>query len=249
MGEVSGLLAIWYREFIVFTREKSRVIASIVNPLLFLVIFGAGLGSSVSVQDMSYQSFIFPGIIAMTLIFTSIFYGVYIIWDKMLDFLKEVLVAPLSRTTIFIGKVLGGVTDAMIQGSILLTIGILLGLKISFTGIPTALLIMLISAIGLVGIGLIIGSLLERPEGFQLIGTFLNFPLFLLSGALFPIDNLPAWLIPFTYANPVTYTVDALRISLLGTGQFNILVDIAVLLIFASITTVVGTISFRRMKM
>ena len=249
MGEVSGLLAIWYREFIVFTREKSRVIASIVNPLLFLVIFGAGLGSSVSVQDMSYQSFIFPGIIAMTLIFTSIFYGVYIIWDKMLDFLKEVLVAPLSRTTIFIGKVLGGVTDAMIQGSILLIIGIILGLKISFTGIPTALLIMLISAIGLVGIGLIIGSLLERPEGFQLIGTFLNFPLFLLSGALFPIDNLPGWLIPFTYANPVTYTVDALRITLIGTGQFNILVDFTVLLIFASITTVVGTISFKRMKM
>ncbi|MBI2938176.1 MAG: ABC transporter permease [Thaumarchaeota archaeon] len=249
MSEFSGLLAIWYREFKVFTREKARVISSVVNPLLFLVIFGAGLGSSVEVQDVTYQTFIYPGIISMAMLFTSIFYGVYIVWDKMIDFLKEVLVAPLSRTTIFLGKVLGGVTEAMIQGSILLIIGLLIGIKINLWGLPAALFIMFITAVGLVGIGLILGSLMERPEGFQLISSFIVFPLFLLSGALFPIENLPSWLAPFTYADPLTYCVDALRSILLGTSRFPILFDLAVLLLFALGTTILGNLSFKRMKL
>jgi ABC-2 type transport system permease protein len=204
MGELSGLVAIWYREFKVFTREKARVISSVMNPLLFLVIFGAGLGSSVTVQDINYQAFIYPGIIAMAMLFTSVFYGVYIVWDKMIDFLKEVLVAPISRTTIFFGKVLGGVTDAMIQGSILIVFGVILGVKINPWGLPSAYLTMFVTSVGLVGIGLLIGSLMERPEGFQLISSFLIFPLFLLSGALFPIEDLPLWLAPLTYADPLT---------------------------------------------
>ncbi len=249
MSELSGLIAIWYREFKVFTREKSRVAASILNPVFFLVIFGAGLGSTVTVEEMSYQTFIYPGIISMSLLFTSVFYGVYIVWDKMIDFLKEVLVAPLSRTTIFLGKVLGGVTDAMIQGTILLAIGVALGVKVEPQGLPTAILTMLLTSVGLVGIGLIIGSLMERPEGFQLIGSFLVFPLFLLSGALFPIDNLPPWLTLFTYANPLTYSVDALRGSLISANQLPVIFDLTMLLLFALTTTLIGTLSFKRMKM
>jgi ABC-2 type transport system permease protein len=249
MSEINGLLAIWYREFKVFTREKARIISSILNPLLFLVIFGAGLGSSISVGNLDYQTFIFPGIIAMTLLFTSIFYGVYIVWDKLIDFLKEVLVAPLSRTTVFLGKVLGGVTDAMIQGSLLIAIGLALGIKVNLWGLPIALLTMFITTVGLVGIGLIIGSLMERPEGFQLIGSFLIFPLFLLSGALFPIDSLPSWLAPLTYADPVTYCVDALRGVLLGTSQFPLFLNLIVLTGFAMGTAAVGNLSFKRMKL
>ena len=242
-------MAIWYREFKVFTRERSRVVSSVLNPLLFLVIFGAGLSSSVSIEGMSYQRFIYPGIISMALLFTSIYYGVYIVWDKMIDFLKEVLVAPLSRTTIFLGKVLGGVTDAMIQGTLLIVIGFFLNINFNLWGLPLAFLIMMITASGFVGIGLLIGSLMERPEGFQLIGSFLLFPLFLLSGALFPIDDLPSWLAPFTYADPLTYCVDALRVVLLDAGQFPLYFDLTVLTLFAIGTTILGTLSFRRMKL
>ena len=249
MSELTGLLAIWYREFKVFTRERSRVVSSVLNPLLFLIIFGAGLGSSVSIEGMSYQRFIYPGIISMALLFTSIYYGVYIVWDKMIDFLKEVLVAPLSRTTIFLGKVLGGVTDAMIQGTLLIVIGFFLNINFNLWGLPLAFLIMMITASGFVGIGLLIGSLMERPEGFQLIGSFLLFPLFLLSGALFPIDDLPSWLAPFTYADPLTYCVDALRVVLLDAGQFPLYFDLTVLTLFAIGTTILGTLSFRRMKL
>ena len=249
MSELTGLLAIWYREFKVFTRERSRVISSVLNPLLFLIIFGAGLGSSVNIEGISYQRFIYPGIISMALLFTSIYYGVYIVWDKMIDFLKEVLVAPLSRTTIFLGKVLGGVTDAMIQGTLLIVIGFFLNINFNLWGLPLAFLIMMITASGFVGIGLLIGSLMERPEGFQLIGSFLLFPLFLLSGALFPIDDLPSWLAPFTYADPLTYCVDALRVVLLDAGQFPLYFDLTVLTLFAIGTTILGTLSFRRMKL
>jgi ABC-2 type transport system permease protein len=249
LSELSGLLAIWYREFKVFTREKARIVSSVMNPLLFLVIFGAGLGSSVKVETVSYQTFIYPGIISMAMLFTSIFYGVYIVWDKLIDFLKEVLVAPLSRTTIFLGKVLGGVTEAMIQGSILLIIGIFIGIKINLWNIPATIFTMFITAVGLVGIGLILGSLMDRPEGFQLISSFLVFPLFLLSGALFPIENLPAWLAPFTYADPLTYCVDALRSILLGTSNFPVLFDITILMLFALGTTILGNLSFKRMKL
>jgi len=249
LSELTGLLAIWYREFKVFTRERSRVVSSVLNPLLFLVIFGAGLSSSVSIEGMSYQRFIYPGIISMALLFTSIYYGVYIVWDKMIDFLKEVLVAPLSRTTIFLGKVLGGVTDAMIQGTLLIVIGFFLNINFNLWGLPLAFLIMMITASGFVGIGLLIGSLMERPEGFQLIGSFLLFPLFLLSGALFPIDDLPSWLAPFTYADPLTYCVDALRVVLLDAGQFPLYFDLTVLTLFAIGTTILGTLSFRRMKL
>ena len=249
MSELTGLLAIWYREFKVFTRERSRVISSVLNPLLFLIIFGAGLGSSVNIEGISYQRFIYPGIISMALLFTSIYYGVYIVWDKMIDFLKEVLVAPLSRTTIFLGKVLGGVTDAMIQGTLLIGIGFFLNINFNLWGLPLAFLIMTITAAGFVGVGLLVGSLMERPEGFQLIGSFLLFPLFLLSGALFPIDDLPSWLAPFTYADPLTYCVDALRGVLLGAGQFPLYFDLTVLTLFALGTAILGTLSFRRMKL
>jgi ABC-2 type transport system permease protein len=249
LSELTGLLAIWYREFKVFTRERSRVISSVLNPLLFLIIFGAGLGSSVNIEGISYQRFIYPGIISMALLFTSIYYGVYIVWDKMIDFLKEVLVAPLSRTTIFLGKVLGGVTDAMIQGTLLIGIGFFLNINFNLWGLPLAFLIMTITAAGFVGVGLLVGSLMERPEGFQLIGSFLLFPLFLLSGALFPIDDLPSWLAPFTYADPLTYCVDALRVVLLDAGQFPLYFDLTVLTLFAIGTTILGTLSFRRMKL
>jgi len=255
-NEISGILAIWYREFKVFLREKSRIVGSIINPVLWLLIFGGGLGRSVAVAGvMNYQAFIFPGILAQAVLFSSVFYGVYIVWDRKIDFLKEVLIAPISRTSIFVGKVLGGVTDSVIQAIILLflgwlfgRLGIIGGLHITFGIFIVTLLILFVSTASLASVGLIIGSLMESPEGFQLISSFLLFPLFFLSGALFPINNLPVWLTPITLADPLTYTVDALRNVILGTARFSLSFDLTIISAFTLLVIFIGTYAFEKMK-
>jgi len=255
MAELLGIFAIWYREFKVFLREKSRIVSSIINPILWLFIIGGGLGASVNIGGLNYQTFIYPGTIAQTLLFSSIFFGAYIVWDRKVDFLKEVLVAPISRTSTFIGKVLGGSTDGFLQAVFLLIIGFFLGyfsiipgLSLSAVSILYALGIVFISLVGYVSIGLIIGSQMESPEGFQLIGTFVIFPLFFLSGALFPINNLPQWMAPITFVDPVTYSVDALRGVILGTSFFHPLYDVAIVAAFSLLMILVGTFFFNRMK-
>jgi ABC-2 type transport system permease protein len=248
MTTLEGLYALWYREIKVFLREKSRVVSSLFTPLLWIVVFGGGLGSSVSLGGTNYQVFIFPGILSMTVLFTSIFFGLYIVWDKRIDFFKEVLVAPLSRLTIFAGKMLGGCTDALIQGSLMLAFGVLLGVSYTVQSVVAAIVFMLVLASAVVSIGLVIGSRMESPEGFNLIVSFVVFPLFFLSGALFPIDNLPSWLHAFTVLNPVTYAVDGMRGAMLGTSAFPVIVDFVVLLAFAGAMIVIGSIAFSRMK-
>jgi len=248
MTELDGLYALWYREFKVFLREKSRIISSLFTPLLWIVVFGGGLGSSVSLGGTNYQVFIFPGILTMTILFSSIFFGLYIVWDKKIDFFKEVLVAPLSRLTIFAGKTLGGCTDALIQGSLMLAFGVILGITYSVQMVVETIIFMLVLAAAVVSIGLIIGSFMESPEGFNLIVSFLVFPLFFLSGALFPIDNLPSWLRAFTTLNPVTYAVDGMRGVMLGMSTFPVMMDFVVLLGFAAVMIAIGSIAFSRMK-
>ncbi len=248
MTELDGLYALWYREFKVFLREKSRIVSSLFTPLLWIVVFGGGLGSSVSLGGTNYQVFIFPGILTMTILFSSIFFGLYIVWDKKIDFFKEVLVAPLSRLTIFAGKTLGGCTDALIQGSLMLAFGVILGISYSVQMVVQTIVFMLVLAAAVVSIGLIIGSFMESPEGFNLIVSFLVFPLFFLSGALFPIDNLPSWLRAFTTLNPVTYAVDGMRGVMLGMSTFPVIMDFGVLLGFAVVMIVIGSIAFSRMK-
>ena len=248
MSQLLGLYAMWLREVKVYSREKSRIVSSIFTPILWLFVFGKGLGATVSIKGLSYDVFIYPGILAMSTLFTSLFFGVYIVWDKKVDFLKEVLVSPLSRTTIFLGKVLGGMTDALIQVTILLFLGPLLGISFGLTGIVLAYVVMFLLSLGIVSIGLIIGSAMESPEGFGLVVSFVAFPLFFLSGALFPIENLPQWLLTVVYLDPVTYGVDALRLILLGVGRFSILFDITILLSFSVIMVYLGTVAFERMK-
>jgi ABC-2 type transport system permease protein len=246
LTELEGLYALWYREFKVFLREKSRIVSSLFTPLLWIVVFGGGLGSSVSLGGTNYQLFIFPGILTMTILFTSIFFGLYI--DKKIDFFKEVLVAPLSRLTIFAGKMLGGCTDALIQGGLMLAFGVILGVSYNAWMVIVTLIFMLVLASAIVSIGLVIGSFMESPEGFNLIVSFLVFPLFFLSGALFPISNLPPWLHVFTTLNPVTYAVDGMRGVMLGVSTFPVAMDFGVLLTFSSAMIVIGSIAFNRMK-
>ncbi len=248
MGELEGFYALWYREIKVFTREKSRIVSSLFTPLLWIVVFGGGLGSAVSLAGVNYQVFIFPGIIAMTILFSSVFFGLYIVWDKKIDFFKEVLVAPLSRTTIFAGKMVGGTIDALLQGCAMLVLGLVLGINYTILRVLFSFVFMFILASALVSLGLIIGSNMESVEGFQLIISFLVFPMFFFSGALFPLKNLPPYLMILTMLDPVTYAVDGLRGILLGSSQLPIALNLGVLAAFAVVMVGIGTWTFKRLK-
>ncbi len=246
--ELMGVAAVWWREFKVFWREKSRIVSSIVSPLMWLFLFGGGLGASLSVGDVSYRDYIYPGVLTMSVIFGSVYFGLYIVWDRKLDVLKAVLVAPVSRISIFFGKVLGGCTDVFLQVVILFVFSFLFP-AVNPWGIPLALVFLILTSIALVSLGLAIGSLLESLEGFQLVTAFLIFPLFFLSGALFPADErLPAWLSGLVVINPLSYTVDGVRSALLGISVNSFYLNIGVILFFAAAMLVIGSVLFSRMK-
>jgi len=246
--ELMGIYAVWWREFKVFQREKSRIVSSIVQPLMWLFLFGSGIGASINISDVNYRDYIYPGVLTMSVLFGSVFFGLYIVWDRKLDVLKAVLVAPVSRLSIFLGKVLGGCTDVILQVLILFIFSFLFP-AVNPWGIPLALLLLFITSIALVSMGLALGSMLESLEGFQVISAFLVFPLFFLSGALFPVDDkLPVWLQSLVKLNPLTYAVDGVRGALLNVNIFPFYVDLAVITSFAVVMFLLGSILFSRMK-
>jgi ABC-2 type transport system permease protein len=206
------------------------------------------MGTVTPVGGVNYQTFLFPGILCMSALFTSIFFGLYIVWDKRIDFFKEVLVAPLSRITIFSGKMLGGTTDSLIQGTILLALGVFFGVHYSLVSVLGSLLILFLLSSALVSLGLAMGAWIDSLEGFNLFATFLVFPMFFFSGALFPLDNLPAWLKFFTFIDPVTYAVDGMRGLLLGINHFPVLADLLALAAFTLTFISAGTLAFRKLK-
>jgi ABC-2 type transport system permease protein len=252
VSELRGIYSLLLREVKRYLRERTRIISSFVQPLLWLIIFGAGLGSVMpSSANFSYQEFIFPGIICQTLLFTSMFMGISVIWDRQFGFLKEILVAPVSRVSIFIGKMLGVSTDSMIQGTIVLMLGFLIGVNINLPLIVKTIPLMFLITVGLVCIGLTLASVMNSLESFGTIMTFVNLPMFLLSGALFPVQNLPSWLQWVVYINPLTYAVDALRIVILGeeyVSLFTLQFDMIVIIVFDVVMILVGTYSFSLRK-
>ena len=256
MSEARGFYTLWLREIKRFYRDRTRLVTSFIQPLLWLVIFAAAFATRfVLPANLNYQQVILPGIIGQTLLFTAMFMGINVIWDKEIGFMKEILVAPVSRFTIFLGKMVGDSTDALLQGIIVFVIGLALGIPISPITFLYALPIMLLITFGLVSIGLVIASFMGNLEGFGAIQTFVNLPLFFLSGALFPLKggSLPSWLTAVAAWNPLTYGVDALRNVTLGAAwtplQIQPLwIDIGVVALFDGIMIVVGTWAFTRMK-
>lgn len=224
---LNGIITLWYRDVLHFTRDRARIIGSFAQPILFLFIFGTGLSASISPlggggagqEGVSYVQFIFPGIIAMAVLFTAVFSGIAIVWDREFGFLKEVLVAPLPRWAIAIGKALGGATTAMVQGILMLIFAPFVGVSLSLGNVAGLIPVMFLTAFALSSLGLLIAVSMKSMQGFQLIMNFLMMPLFFLSGALFPLQNLPGWLTAFTRINPVSYGVDAIRHLVLGTGS------------------------------
>ena len=248
MKYLDAVYAVWLREVKVFFREKERVVSAIITPLLWILIFGAGLGSSVTIAGINYQEFIFPGIVSMAVLFGSIFYGLYIIWDRKLDFLKEVLVAPVPRSAVFLGKMFGGATDVLMQAGALLLIGLALGMVQNAAIAVIALGVAMLISFCIVSLGLIIGANMRSPEGFNLVMSFVMWPMFMLSGALFPIDNIPAYLSFLIQLNPLTYGVDLMRYVILGSTSFGPLIDVLALIVSTLVFIIIGSKSFEKMQ-
>jgi ABC-2 type transport system permease protein len=220
----------------------------VVTPILWLVIFGSGLRLSVSIPGVNYLQFLLPGIIAQTLLFTAIFLGISVIWDRQFGFMKEILVAPIGRTSIFAGKMLGVGTAAMFQGLIVVLLGIIIAVPLTFYGVSLAIPIMILITVGLTCIGLIIASLMTSLESFGTIVTFVNMPMFFLSGALFPVTSLPSWLQWVFYINPLTYGVDTLR-GVMIPGWHTLLpisYEILIICVFDVFMVVIGTYLFTK---
>ena len=246
------IYTIWLRNMKRFTRSKSRIIGSISMPLFFLLFLGFGLNSVVQLDELgsSYMEFLIPGMVAMSVLFTSVFSGIQIIWDKQFGFLKETLVAPVSRLEIMLGQTLGGATTAVLQGFMILVLSVFIGLRISsVSGFFIALAFMVLIGISFTAFGIAIASRMEDMTGFQLIMNFVVFPLFGLSGALFPISSLPEWAVPLTLLDPLTYGVEGIRYGLTGISQINPLVCSAVIGGFAVAMTVLGAFLFRKIKL
>jgi len=253
MTELRALYTLWLREIKRFIRDRARVVISFVQPLLWLVVFAAGFGARLVIPGIDYQQYLFPGIIGQTLLFTSMFMGISVIWDREFGFMKEVLVSPVSRFTIFLGKMLGDSTAALLQGVIVFVFGFILGIPFDPVTIFAALPIMLLITFGLVSVGLIIASFMGSLENFGAIQTFINLPLFFLSGALFPVSGpgTPEWLRIASTFNPLTYGVDALRTVILGSAWVPLhplYINIGVVVVFDVVMIRIGTWAFSRMK-
>jgi ABC-2 type transport system permease protein len=248
MSEFEGIYTIWLREAKRYVRYKSRIITAIFTPLLWLLVFGVGLGSAIRFGGTAggYQSFIYPGIISQTILFTCVMAGIGIIMDKQYGFLKEIMVAPLSRASIIFGKAIGISTGAIIQSIILLLLSFVVGVQMTPLIFIGAISISIIIAIGFSGLGLLIASFMDSMEGFNLVMSFVILPTFLLSGALFPVTNLPKWLSFIVYLDPLTYGVDALRGVILGKSVLPVEIGVGVSLIFAILMILASALVFTK---
>ncbi|RME47644.1 MAG: ABC transporter [Chloroflexi bacterium] len=211
---LKGIYTIWYRDVLRFLRNRPRIIASLGQPLLFLFVFGGGLSPAMSGLgggQIDFTSFLFPGIIAMAVLFTAIFSAVSIVWDREFGFLKEVLVAPVSRTAVALGKVAGGSTVAMFQGVIILLLAPLIGVNLSISQIVVLLALMLLTAATMTSLGVLIAARMRSMEGFQMMMNFVLMPMFFLSGAFFPLQGVPLWMEWLARIDPMTYGVDPIR--------------------------------------
>ena len=248
---MTTIYILWLRQLKRYSRSKARIIGSLGQPLLFLVALGFGMGRIFEQAGKGdYINFLAPGIIAMGIIFTGIFSGIEIIWDRQFGFLKETLVAPTSRINIMLGRTLGGATIASCQGLIIFVISLFVGFKPHLTALmPLALVFIFLIALFFTALGTAIASLMEDFHGFQLIINFLVMPLFFLSGAIFPLDNLPKPLKIITAINPLSYGIDGIRETLVSAQYFGIFTDLVVLGAVTALILAIGSYLFSRIQL
>jgi ABC-2 type transport system permease protein len=254
--ELRAAYGIWLRELIRFISERARIVGALGQPLIYLAIMGTGFGASFRSaavpRGFSYLQFMYPGVLGMTVLFTAMFSAISIIWDREFGFLKEILVAPVARVSIVAGKVLGGATVATLQGVLLLVLAPIVGVRLGPAQILGVIIVMLLVAAALTSLGLVIASRMATMEGFQVVMNFLVLPLWLLSGAFFPLRGLPAWMTVLTRIDPLTYAVDALRGLVYGGSPLaRILVahsyglNVAIIALFLTVMLTAAIATFR----
>ncbi|MDD4873451.1 MAG: ABC transporter permease [Dehalococcoidales bacterium] len=257
-----GIRVVAYRELLRFVQERSRLISSFIMPLIFLVIFGAGFGQTIGslVPGVNYLQFMYPGIIAMTVVMGAIMSGISIVWDREFGFLKELLVSPIGRSGILLGKSVGAATTAILQTCIMLILAPILGIPLSFILIIELLIAIFIISVSISGLGLLVASRMKSQQGFQLVTQIIIMPLIFLAGVFFPVNNVPAWMEFISKINPLTYGVDAIRQIFLGSEAasalsvsifghtMSIFEDILVVVVFGGILMVAAIWSFSKQE-
>jgi ABC-2 type transport system permease protein len=247
---LSVIYILWLRELRRYVRSRAQLVASLGQPLLYLIALGFGLGPVFQkAGEGSYLQFVAPGVISMTILFSSVFSGIGLLWDRQFGFLKETLVAPVPRIQIMMGRTLGAATVAVVQGLLVVVVCFLAGFRpVSWIHAPFALVFMLLIASVFAALGTAIGSMLENMQGFQLIMNFLVMPIYFLSGALYPLTNLPKVFAAVVSADPLAYGIDALRTILLGRVHFGLALDSIVLISVAIVLLVIGARLFAKVQ-
>jgi ABC-2 type transport system permease protein len=247
---MSAIYVLWLRELRRYVRSRAQIAASLGQPLLYLVALGFGLGPVFQKAGQgNYVQFVSPGIISMTILFSSVFSGMGLLWDRQFGFLKETLVAPVPRLHVMLGKTLGAATVAVIQGLLVAAVCFIAGFRVAdVRAIPAALLFMCLIGCLFSALGTAIGSALQNIQGFQLVMNFLVMPIFFLSGALYPLNNLPKALSLVTRLDPLAYGVDGLRASLIGMSHFGLAADLSVLVLVTMILLFIGSYLFSKIQ-
>lgn len=252
MIEANVIYVIVSREFKKFLREKGRLVSTIARPLIWLFMVGGGMSRLVTPSmELPYMQFIFPGILGMTILFSSIFSSISIIWDKEFGFMKEILVAPVSRFSIVMGKALSGTVLSTIQAVIILCLFPFLDIKLGLAEVLGTVGICVIISFCISSLGIVIATFYESLESFSVIMNFIVMPMFFLSGAMYPVKTLPKVFMTITWLNPFTYGIDALKHTLLGSAgiyDFPLFVDLGILLATSIIFVTMGAVIFERKK-
>lgn len=247
---LSIVYILWLRQLKRYGRSRARIVSSIAQPMLFLIALGFGFGPIYAkAGGGDYVQFLAPGVIAMSILFTAMFSGIEVMWDKQFGFLKETLVAPVPRLAIVLGRTLGGATVAVLQGLIVFSITFLVGFRPEGLGmVVVSFLFMFLIALLFTALGTAIASKLNDMQAFPLVMNLILMPLFFLSGALFPINELPAALELVVKLNPLSYGVDAVRETLVGLGHFGLMIDLAVLLVATIVVLIVSSYLFEKIE-
>ena len=241
---------LWLREVKKYLRSRTQIVASLGSPIMYLGVLGFGLGPVFQrAGEGSYLQFMAPGVIGMTVLFSSMFSGIALLWDRQFGFLKETLVAPVPRLWIMAGRTLGGATVATLQGLLIFAVSLVAGFRpASLWALPLALCVVILTAVVFAALGTAIGSTLKDMQGFQLVMNFLVMPIFFLSGALYPLANLPKALAVLTRLDPLTYGVDGVRGALIGVTHFGVAFDALALAAVAVVLLAFGAWRFSKIE-
>ncbi len=257
INALRGVYTIWYRELLRYWRNKMRMVTSIALPLLFLFIFGSGLRQSINLGGgVDFIQFMFPGIIGMTVLMSAFMGGISIVWDREFGFLKEVLVAPVNRGAVALGKTLGTATVSLFQGCLILILAPVIGIKLDVLTVLALIPVMFLMAMSLGSMGVLIATRIKSMEAFQGVVQLTMLPMIFLSGVFFPLNNVPAWMSVLVKLNPASYGIFPLRLVMLGPAQqqafginlfghqLTLWEDLLVLALFTAVMIVFGMMSF-----